>query len=100
MSIQAFLVYLLINNGYLFTKCEWFERVEIENSYEEITKCKCFFSHGTWYSKGVALLILKVLNINVSQTRSEIDGRRLVMDIKVEDTKYIIMNTVHPHKQI
>ena len=46
------------------------------------------YSHGTWGSKGVAILISKMLDFEIIKTTIDKDGRYLIMDIKVDNKEW------------
>src|SRR5688572_23569081 len=46
---------------------------------------KCFWSFGTARSKGVALLLNPKLSVNVEHFEFDINGRLLVVDLKINN---------------
>ena len=57
---------------------------------------KIKFSHGTSNSKGVAILILSELDIDISETKKDADGRFLMLDFLITESRYIIANLYTP----
>ena len=59
---------------------------------------KCFFSHGTNHSCGVAILIDGNLNITVNKIDSQNDGRRLLLHVTIGNNNFILVNIYAPTK--
>ena len=56
------------------------------------------FSHGTTGARGVAILIKKTLNHKIVATRKDKEGRILILEICINEKKYIIANIYAPNK--
>ena len=54
-------------------------------------------SFGTSQSRGVSILINYKLNINIDKTVVDKDGRYILLNIKINDTKYCLVNIYAPN---
>ena len=57
---------------------------------------KAFFSHGTSNSKGVMTLINPKLDCEIEKCISDKNGRYLILDVSVEDSRLILVNIYAP----
>jgi endonuclease/exonuclease/phosphatase (EEP) superfamily protein YafD len=57
-----------------------------------------FFSHGTSDSRGVAILFPANLDVTVTNEISDNDGRFLLLDIIIDETRLIFVNVYAPTK--
>jgi len=61
---------------------------------------KCFWSFGTARSKGVALLLNPKLNFNLEHFEYDTNGRLLVVDLKLNDARFRVLNVYAPNKSV
>jgi exonuclease III len=55
-----------------------------------------FFSHGSSNTKGVAILISKDYHVNLLNEYKDTDGRYVIIDVELNNTKYTIGNLYAP----
>ncbi len=58
-----------------------------------------YYSHGTKHSCGVAILIRKNLNIDVIDHCTDKLGRYVILNIKMEDVSFNLLNLYSPSKE-
>ena len=69
-----------------------------EKTWSDLTDCNCFFAHGTTESRGVATLLSKELGAEILDVIRDDYGRFLVLDVKICDNLYVLVNTYAPTK--
>ena len=69
-----------------------------EKRWEDLANAKCYFSHGTSNSRGVATMIPKDMNVKVNNIRRDSNGRFLILEVLIEDACYVLVNTYAPTK--
>ena len=58
---------------------------------------KALFSHGTLHSKGVMTLINPRLDFKVNRSISDKNGRFLILDLVIKETRLILVNNYAPN---
>lgn len=58
---------------------------------------KVFFSHGTSNSKGVMTLVNPNLSFKVEQCISDKNGRFIILDSFIDETRFVIVNIYAPN---
>ena len=58
---------------------------------------KAFFSHGTSNSKGAMILINPKLDCKIEKCISDENGRYIILDVSVEDSRLILVNIYAPN---
>ena len=58
---------------------------------------KMFFSHGTNHSRGVLILISDKLQFELKNTRSDSDGRYVLIDALIQDSPFSLLNIYAPN---
>ena len=56
-----------------------------------------FFSHGTNHSKGTMILINPKIKCNVQKKICDKNGRYIILDIAVADTRFVLVNIYAPN---
>ena len=64
---------------------------------EKQWKGDMFFSHGTNHSKGVLTLIKSDLDVKITKTISDKDGRFVLVKASIQDSDFIHMNIYAPN---
>lgn len=59
---------------------------------------KIFFNHGSSASKGVAVLLNKNNPLEVETMRFDLEGRYMIMDLKLSNFKFILANVYGPNE--
>ena len=59
---------------------------------------KCLFSYGTKHSKGTIILYKQGLDVEVMQTKSDIEGRYIIIRANIQGESFIIVNVYAPTK--
>ena len=72
--------------------------IESEYSWKREIDGKIYFSHGSNSSRGVALLVPKKLNINVSTESTDAEGRILAISCQIENNPLTIISIYAPTK--
>ena len=57
-----------------------------------------FFSHGTCHSKGVLVLVKGNLNFNLQTVKTDPEGRYIMLDAIIQDSRYCLLNIYAPNK--
>ena len=57
-----------------------------------------YFSHGTCGSRGVAILIPDYLNATINNKITDMTGRFILLDIKIDDQDFVLVNIYAPTK--
>ena len=58
---------------------------------------KIHFNHGSKHSRGVAILFNPKLHVTIDNEIKSKDGRTLILEIYIEDIKYICVNIYAPN---
>lgn len=58
---------------------------------------KIYFNHGSKHSRGVAILFNPKLHVTIDNEIKSKDGRTLILEIYIEDIKYICVNIYAPN---
>ncbi len=69
---------------------------EIENKWKNEWGGQIFFSHWTSNSKGVAILIPKNIEYSMCDKITDIEGRILIVKLKINEICFIICNVYAP----
>ena len=71
-----------------------------ENYWENQLGGQIFYSHGTFQSKGVAILIPKHLaeKVKVNNIKRDNEGRIIILDCQIDDNDIILANIYAPTK--
>jgi len=59
---------------------------------------KCLFSYGTKHSKGKIILFKQGLDVEVMQTKCDIEGRYIIIRANIQGESFIIVNVYAPTK--
>ena len=59
---------------------------------------KIIFSHGTRHSSGVAILLDKKYDYNISEVKKDTNGRFLLVNIEINNENFILINVYAPTK--
>lgn len=57
-----------------------------------------WFAHGSTQSRGVAVLVKKNIPVSVENIKADLDGRLLIMDVKIGEIKLILSNFYGPNE--
>lgn len=57
-----------------------------------------YFAHGTSDSRGVAILMPKDVEVQVSQQIKDVNGRYILLDCLIEGTRFVFLNVYAPTK--
>ena len=71
---------------------ETYSSVEDEKQWSENFKWKIFYSHGTTNSCGVGIAFLGSKSLEVAETKNDVQGRILTLDIKIYDKELLLVN--------
>ena len=66
--------------------------VEDEKQWNENFKWKIFYSHVTTNSCGVGIAFLGSKSLEVAETKNDVQGRILTLDIKIYDKELLLVN--------
>ena len=70
---------------------------EIENKFNNDSKWQSIHCHGSSQSRGVSILIDKKINAEVINIKREADGRALIVNIKINEFNYCLINVYAPN---
>ena len=70
-----------------------------EKRWSDEFKGQFFFSHGKTNSCGVAIAYYGSTNISVLTTRTDSEGRIILLDMKYDDKNYILCNIYNPNHE-
>lgn len=57
-----------------------------------------FFTHGSTGSRGATILVGRNIPITVETSRSDSEGRYLILDLLIESKKFILVNVYAPNE--
>ena len=83
--------------GVIFLQ-ETHSQVQTEKFWSNEWGSKILFSHGTANSRGVAILFTKGIEFEVEDTIIDPEGRFLLVNVKLNDEKYTLVNIYAPTK--
>ena len=69
-----------------------------ENLWTKDWGNKIIFSHGTRHSSGVAILLDKKYDYNISEVKKDTNGRFLLVNIEINNENFILINVYAPTK--
>lgn len=72
---------------------------DVEDRWEREWSGECFFSHGSNHSRGVCILISQKLKLKVLRSECDSDGRYIILEIEVQNIRYIICNVYFPVRE-
>lgn len=75
---------------------ETYSAKEIEKYWTQQWKGKIVFSHGTYHSKGVAVLFKTNTEYVIKNCNADSDGRVIVLEMEVQGYEFIIINVYFP----
>ena len=56
-----------------------------------------FFAHGSTHSRGVAILIRKGFDFKFKSSRSDEEGRYLILEASIQDANFLLVNSYAPN---
>lgn len=84
--------YLKATKSHIILLQETHSSPEIENIWSNEWGRKIIFNHGTNFSRGVALLIVKECPITIDTIRLDSEGRILIIDAQLSEQKFVLAN--------
>ena len=84
------------NCSFVFLQ-ETYSLKECENVWQAEWGGELFFSHGTNHSKGTIILINPKIKCNVQKKICDKNGRYIILDIAVADTRFVLVNIYAPN---
>ena len=70
---------------------------EIENQWKAQWPGDIFFAHGSTHSRGVATLIRKGFDFRFKSSRSDEEGRYLILEANIQDAAFLLVNVYAPN---
>ena len=71
--------------------------LEQEDCWKREWRGAILFNHGTSNQKGVMILFRESLKICVNNVEKDTDGRILIVDVEVENTRFCLVNLYAPN---
>ena len=84
------------NCSFVFLQ-ETYSLKECENVWRAEWDGELFFSHGTNHSKGTMILSNPKIKCNVQKKICDKNGRYIILDIAVADTRFVLVNIYAPN---
>ena len=77
---------------------ETYSTEEIENQWKAQWRGEIFFAHGSPHSQGVhvAILIRKGFDFKFKSSRSDGEGRYLILEASIQDANFLLVNIYAP----
>ena len=91
IKIFEYLKSYVTHNGFIFLQ-ETHSTVNDEKQWEDEFKGKLFYSHGKSNSCGVAIGFFGTKVIEIIKKISDVSGRILILEIKLDDTIFVLVN--------
>ena len=70
--------------------------IQDEDAWRQVWGDKVYFSHGSANSRGVAIIVNQVENIIINSKENDTQGRRIILNITVNNNEFTVMNTYFP----
>jgi len=70
----------------------------MEKTWSDLSGAKCYFSHGSTDSRGVAVLITPNSGVKVEKVTRDEDGRYIMLEVNHNGTQLLILNVYAPTK--
>lgn len=71
---------------------------EVEKRWKTEWGGRIFYAHGTRASRGTCILLKKHLKTKIHFVERDPEGRYLIMDLSIRDTRYTIVNVYGPNE--
>ena len=95
---QAIFNWIKKKNVDIFMLQECYCMEETSLKWEQQWGGKCLFSYGTKHSKGTIILFKQGLDVNVTETKIDIEGRYIIIRANIQGETFIIVNLYAPTK--
>lgn len=94
---KAIFNWFLKQNADLCFLQETYSTEEIENQWRAQWRGEIFFAHGSTHSRGVAILIRKGFDFKSKSSRSDEEGRYLILEASIQDANFLLVNIYAPN---
>ena len=76
---------------------ETYSTEEIENQWKKQWPGDIYFAHGSFHSRGVAILVRKSFDFKLKSIRSDKEGRYLILETTIQDVPFLLVNIYAPN---
>ena len=76
---------------------ETYSTEEIENQWKKQWPGDVYFAHGSFHSRGVAILVLKSFDFKLKSIRFDKEGRYLILETTIQDVPFLLVNIYAPN---
>ena len=76
---------------------ETYSTEEIENQWKAQWHGEIVFAPGSTHSRGVAILIRKGFDFKFKSSRSDEEGRYLILQASIQDANFLLVNIYGPN---
>ena len=77
---------------------ETYSTPEVENEWKKQWKGKTFFSHGTYHSRGVLILVKDQLDFKLQSLKVDSQGLYVLLEALIQDSPFALLNNYAPNK--
>ena len=89
--------WLTKQNSDIYFLQETYSTEEIENQWKKQWFGDIYFAHGSNHSRGVAILIRKSFDFKLKSSRSDEEGRYLILEAIIQDVPFLLVNIYAPN---
>ena len=76
---------------------ETYSTEEIENQWKKQWPGDIYFVHGSFHSRGVAILVRKSFDFKLKSIRFDKEGRYLILETTIQDVPFLLVNIYAPN---
>ena len=76
---------------------ETYSTEEIENQWKKQWPGDIYFAHGSFHSRGVAILVRKSFDFKFKSIRFDKEGRYLILEATIQDVPFLLVNIYAPN---
>ena len=77
---------------------ETYSSTEVENVWQKQWKGNMFFSHGSFHSRGVLILVRDHLDFKLQSFKADVEGRFILLEAIIQETPFLFINIYAPNK--
>ena len=77
---------------------ETYSTPEVENIWKKQWKGDMFFSHGTFHSRGVLILVKEQFDFQLQSVKVDSQGRYILLEAMIQDSPFLMLNIYAPNK--
>ena len=95
---KAIFLWISKQNADVIFLQETYSTKEVEQFWRLQWKGEIFFAHGSEHSKGVMILTKEGLDIKITDSQLDLEGRFIFLDTIIQDSRFCLINIYAPNK--